>query len=89
MYELRLSDKVIGIFHKMEKKEKKQLEVINKKVLEIRENPHRFKPLGNVMKRFRRVHFGSFVLVYSTDEENKTVKLEDYDHHDNIYRKCF
>jgi len=87
MYGLKLSDKLIEKFHKMEKKNKKQLEIINKKVLEIRENPNRFKPLSNVMRGLRRVHFGSFVLVYSIDEKNKTVKLEDYDHHDEIYRK--
>jgi YafQ family addiction module toxin component len=87
MYELKLSDKVIELFHKMEKKNKKQLEAINKKVLEIRENPSRFKPLSSIMKGLGRVHFGSFVLVYSIDEKNKTVILEDYDHHDNIYRK--
>jgi mRNA interferase RelE/StbE/toxin YoeB len=87
MYGLKLSDKLIEKFHKMEKKNKKQLEIINKKVLEIRENPNRFKPLSNIMKGFRRVHFGSYVLVYSIDEKNKTVVLEDFDHHDEIYRK--
>ena len=87
MYGLKLSDKLIEIFHKMEKKEKKQLEAINKKVLEIRENPNRFKPLSNIMKSFRRVHFGHYVLTFSIDEKNKIVKLEDYDHHDNIYKQ--
>lgn len=87
MYELELSDEVTEKFHKMEKKDKKQLERINKKILEIRENPDRFKPLGNIMKGRRRVHVGHFVLVFSIDEINKIVKLTDYDHHDNIYRK--
>ncbi len=87
MYLLDLRYKVKEKFHKMEKKEKKQLEIINKKVLQIRENPHRFKPLSNTMKGLRRVHFGSFVLTYSIDEKNKIVVLEDYDHHDNIYGK--
>lgn len=87
MYSLEIKDSLKEKFHKMEKKEKKQLEVINKKVLQIRENPHRFKPLSNIMKKFRRVHFGSFVLIYSIDEKNRVVILEDYDHHDNIYRK--
>jgi len=86
MYDQKLSDKLIEKFHKMEKKEKKQLEIINKKVLEIRENPYRFKPLSSIMKGFRRVHIDkSFVLIYSVDEKNKIVILEDYDHHDKIY----
>jgi YafQ family addiction module toxin component len=87
MYALKLSDKIIEIFRKMEKKNRKQLEIINKKVLEIRENPHRFKPLSNIMKGFRRVHFGSYVLTYHIDENNKIIALEDYDHHDKIYKK--
>jgi len=88
MYRLRISNKLVEKFHKMEKKNKKQLETINKKVLEIRENPHKFKSLSNIMKGFRRVHIDkSFVLIYSVDEQAKTVILEDYDHHDRIYRE--
>lgn len=87
MYLLDLREKVKEKFHKMEKKEKKQLDIINKKVLQIRDDPYRFKPLNNTMKGQRRVHIDkSFVLVYSIDENAKTVVLEDYDHHDNIYR---
>ena len=86
MYALDLREKVKEKFHRMEKKNKKQLEIINKKVLKIRENPHIFKPLRYDLKGFRRVHIDkSFVLVYSIDEKNKTVVLEDYDHHDKIY----
>ena len=87
MYLLDLRAKIKDKFHKMEKKDKNQLDIINKKVLQIREDPHRFKPLSNIMKGLRRIHFGSFVLTYSIDEQNKTVILEDYDHHDKIYRK--
>jgi len=86
MYVLKLSDRLIEKFHKMEKKSKSQLDAINKKILEIREDPHRFKPLSNAMKGLRRIHFGNFVLVYSIDEENRAVVLEDFDHHDKIYR---
>lgn len=46
-----------------------------------------FKPLSNIMKGIRRVHIDkSFVLTYSIDEENRTVILENYDHHDNIFK---
>ena len=37
------------------------------------------------MKDFRRIHFGSFVLIFSIDEERMTVILEDYEHHDRVY----
>jgi len=86
MYLLDLREKIKEKFHKMEKKENKQLQMINKKILQIREDPHRFKPLSNAMKGQRRVHIDkSFVLVYSIDENTKTVILEDYDHHDKVY----
>jgi YafQ family addiction module toxin component len=87
MYVIKNKPKIDSIFEKLSKKDPKRLETIAKKLNEITENPHRFKPLSNIMKGFRRVHFGSFVLVYSIDEENKVVTLEDYDHHDKIYRK--
>lgn len=85
MYIISSKPKVDEIFQKLAKKNPKQLESITKKLAQILENPYRFKPLSNIMKGNRRVHFGSFVLVYSIDEKNKTVVLEDYDHHDNIY----
>lgn len=87
MFEIINSPKIDLIFKKLSKKNPKQLEKITKKLEEIVKNPHRFKPLSNIMKGLRRVHFGSYVLVFSIDEKNKTVILEDYDHHDEIYRK--
>jgi len=34
----------------------------------------------------RRVHIGNHVLLFSVDELRKTIVLEDYDHHDRVYR---
>jgi len=87
MYSIVNSPKIDAIFKKLSKKNPNQLETITKKLEEIVQNPYRFKPLSNIMKGLRRVHFGSYVLVFSTDEKNKTVILEDFDHHDEIYRK--
>lgn len=88
MYSVSNRPKIDKIFEKLAKKNPKQLKIIAKKLEEILDNPYRFKPLSNVMKGQRRVHIDkSFVLVYSIDEQNKTVILEDYDHHDRIYNK--
>jgi YafQ family addiction module toxin component len=87
MYSIENSPKIDLIFKKLAKKNPRQLEIIAKKLPDIVKNPHRFKPLGNIMKGFRRVHFGHYVLTFSIDEKNKIVMLEDYDHHDNIYIK--
>ena len=52
----------------------------------ILENPYQFKPLTGNMKGIRRVHIGkSFVLTYEILENEKIVRLLDYDHHDKIY----
>ncbi|MBI2547261.1 MAG: type II toxin-antitoxin system mRNA interferase toxin, RelE/StbE family [Candidatus Aenigmarchaeota archaeon] len=86
MYNVSNKPNIDEIFKKLAKRNPKQLEMITKKLQQILENPYRFKPLSNVMKGMRRVHIDkSFVLVYSIDENTKTVILEDYDHHDNIY----
>jgi len=65
----------------------KQAENIAKKSEEIVINPHRFKNLKAPLNHWKRVHIDRhFVLTFSIDEDTKTVILEDYDHHDNIYK---
>ena len=85
-YKLDVPEKLDLIFDKLSKKDKKQLDIINKKVDKILENPYQFKPLTGDMKGIRRVHIGkSFVLTYEILENEKIVRLLDYDHHDKIY----
>ena len=86
MYTIENSPQIDKIFRKLSRKNPQEFEAITKKLVELAEDPHRFKPLSNVMKGFRRVHFGSFVLIFSIDEERMTVVLEDYEHHDTVYR---
>jgi YafQ family addiction module toxin component len=87
IYDLDTAEKLDGAFKKLAKKDRKQLERINKKVVEIRKNPYLEKPLKAPLQGRRRAHIGSFVLVYSIDETRKTVKLLEYDHHDKVYRQ--
>jgi YafQ family addiction module toxin component len=76
------------IFEKIAKKDPVQEETVKRKIKEILENPYRFKPLKKPMQGKRRVHtYGPFVLVYSINEKEKKVTIEDYDHHDKIYKK--
>ena len=87
MYALKIRDGVDKTFSKLMKKNPAQLEIINKKVCEILENPHRYKNLRAPLNNWKRVHVDKhFVLIFSVDEDTKTVTLEDYDHHDNIYK---
>ena len=86
MYRLLLRKSVERTLRKLAKKDPKQIRTIQSKLDEVRENPHRFKNLRAPLQHLRRVHIESFVLVYSIDEEQKAVIVEDYDHHDRIYR---
>ena len=74
------------IFEKLGKKNPEQLEDINKKVQQILENPHQFKPLKFPMQHMRRVHIGSFILIYDIDEDRKIVTIRRYEHHDKAYK---
>lgn len=73
------------ILEKMVKKDKMGLKKIEDQIYKIISNPLVGKPLRNVMKNYRRVHIGPFVLVYKI--ENKEIIFADYDHHDRIYKK--
>ncbi len=85
-YALLISEELDKKFSKLFKKSRKEMEIIKKKVGQILEKPYHFKPLRGDLHGSRRVHIDkSFVLTYEIDEQNKTVKLLDYDHHDKIY----
>ncbi|MBN2421885.1 type II toxin-antitoxin system mRNA interferase toxin, RelE/StbE family [Candidatus Woesearchaeota archaeon] len=85
-YSLKISEKADRKFKKLFKKDKRQLQIINKKIKQIRENPYHFKPLRGDMYGARRVHIDkSFILIYQIDENNKRILILDYNHHDKIY----
>ena len=71
---------------KLFKKNRKRYEIVMKKMEEILQNPHHYKPLSHDMKHLRRVHIdSSFVLIFYIDENNEIVFFTDIDHHDKIY----
>ena len=78
MYALKIRKEVEKIFMKLAKKDKVSSIYISKKIKEIRENPYHFKPLRAPMQNYRRVHIGSFVLIYSINENKKTIIIENY-----------
>lgn len=84
-YVLEQREHLDKVFRKLAKKDKHQLEIISKKIEQILHSPYAYKPLQAPKQNQRRVHIGSFVLVYSTDEARKIVTLEDYAHHDVVY----
>ena len=87
MYTIYIKPDLKKTFHKLSKKNPKQFKIIMKKLREIVVNPYRYKNLKAPLNDWKRVHIdSSYVLAFSIDEDNKQVVLEDYDHHDNIYR---
>ncbi len=86
MYSLEVVEKVDRIFKKLKKKDLSQFETLSRKVNEILENPQQFKPLRSPMQHMRRVHIGSFVIVYDIDEKKKVVTIRRYEHHDVVYK---
>lgn len=86
MYTLETREHVDRVFRKLSRKNPDQMKAIGKKIEEILEEPHRFKPMHFPLAGMRRVLLGNFVLLFSVDESRKTVVLEDYEHHDRVYR---
>ena len=86
MYSLEIEEEVFKVFKKLSKKDKTQLEAVNKKIDQILADPFQFKPLKHPLEGLRRVHIGSFVLIYEVIENQKTVKVLKYKHHDEAYK---
>lgn len=82
-YTIEFSEEFESSFRKLKKKDKTLFGQIQKKLLELVENPEHFKSLRNVLAGYRRIHFGSFVLIYKI--EGETVRVISLDHHDRAY----
>ena len=85
MYCLEIEEEVIKTFRKLGKKDRMQLEAVNKKIQQILDDPLQFKPLKHPLEGLRRVPVGSFVLIYEVFENPKRVRVLKYKHHDEAY----
>lgn len=87
-YDYHIEEKLKAALNQAYKKDKKLYDAVLKKIEEILENPHRYKPLRYDLKGLKRVHLKkSFVLVFEIDDDEKVVRFLDLDHHDTIYKK--
>ena len=87
MYSYELRKSVEKIFFKLANKNPKQLEIIEKKISEIIQNPNHYKNLRKPLQHLKRIHIDkSFIILFSVDKVNQKVIIEDYDHYDNIYK---
>ncbi len=86
MYTLEIEEEVFKAFKKLSKKDRKHLEALNKKIEQILNDPFQFKPLKQPLAGLRRVHVGSFVLIYEVLENQRTVRILKHEHHDQAYQ---
>ncbi|MCX6671967.1 MAG: hypothetical protein NTX92_08620 [Euryarchaeota archaeon] len=49
---------------KLKEKDTVLFNQIQKKLIDLVQNPDQYKPLRNVLAWYRRIHFGSFVLIF-------------------------
>ena len=87
MYSLAIKPDLDKELAKVYRRNRRLYGIIMKKVEEIMHNPHHYKNLSYPLNLWKRVHIDkSFVLAFSVDENSKTVTLEDFEHHDKIYK---
>lgn len=75
-------------FERVLKSLKKKPDLFSKlqnQIIKILREPQLGKPLRNVLRNYRRIHIGSYVLIYEIHSEE--VRLMDFDHHDRVYKK--
>ena len=89
MHNFKVSDNLQDILKKLSKKDKSLHEQVLRKMNEIIHSTdiEHYKNLRYNMKDSKRVHLGHFVLVFQFDKANNIVNFDDFDHHDNIYKK--
>lgn len=79
------SDEFERALRKWKKKDRYFFEQLANKMERIISEPILGKPLRYALKNRRRVHVGSFVLVY--EFYNNELRFIDFEHHDKIYKK--
>jgi len=91
-FDYHFSEKLKNIIVKLRKKDPKRTEIIYKKVKQIinsyETTIEHYKNLKHNLKDQKRVHIDkSFVLTFKYFKEKKYILFQDFDHHDNIYKK--
>jgi len=82
-YTIELSSSFDKSMKKLKKKDKNLFEQIQKKLIDLVQHPDHYKPLKNVFAGYRRIHFGSFFLIFKI--EGEIVRIISLDHHDKSY----
>ena len=89
MHNWQISEELQEKLRKLSKKDKSMHEQLIKKIEEIKNssNIEHYKNLRYDMKDSKRAHIGHFVLIFQYDKKNNLINFDDFDHHDNIYKR--
>ncbi len=91
MFSYALSDKLKTIVSTLVKKDKPRAEQLHKKIKEVilrdNETIEFYKNLRSPMQEYKRVQIGHFVLTFKVFKEKNFILFDDFDHHDNVYKK--
>ena len=68
---------------KLKRRDKILLLRLKKKILEISENPHHYKPLKNILKGTRRAHLDPFIIIFEIADDS--IIFHYVSHHDEAY----
>lgn len=79
------SREVENSLKKIKKKDRPLFDNVENRIIKILREPNIGKPLRYTLRNRRRVHVGSFVLVY--EFHHGELRFIDFDHHDRIYKK--
>ena len=73
---------------KLSKKDKTLYEQLVNKIDDIisSEDIEHYKNLRYNLKDSKRVHIGSFVLIFQYDKNTDIINFDDFNHHDKIYK---
>lgn len=82
-YSIEFSASFDKSMKKLKKKDKALFDQIQKKPIDLVQNPDHYKPLRNVLAGYRRIQFGPFVLIFKI--EGDVVRIISLDHHDKSY----
>ncbi len=88
-YNYRISKNLGRILEKLFKKDKSIYEQVFKKINEIINSSdiEHYKNLRYNLSDKKRVHIGHFVLIFKFNKTENLIEFDDFDHHDNIYKK--
>lgn len=84
-FRVTLSPRATEIFERLARKDPALHERIENQLIKIKREPQLGKPLRHELRNRRRLHVGSFVMLYEIT--GNEVKVTDFDHHDKIYKR--